>query len=79
MPYPVTNQRDLRRAFWQEMDELMRQPGHRMNITRRRITNYAGTGKMHNTDTRCAWSDYVDAMSRDNQISQELAQRATLD
>ena len=79
MTYPITNQRDLRRAFWHEMDELMRQPGNRMNITRRRITNYAGTGKMHNTDTRCAWCDYVDAMSCNNQISQELAQRATLD
>ena len=80
MTYPITNQRDLRRAFWQEMDALQAAGCNpRMNITRRRITNYAGTGKMHNTDTRVAWCDYVDAMSRDNQISQELAQRATLD
>ncbi len=48
-------------------------------ITPRRIPNYSGNGKMHNTDTRCAWCDYIDAMSKDNQISQELAQRATLD
>ena len=72
MPYPITNQRDLRRAFWEAHKGIE-------GITPRRITNYAGTGKMHNTDTRCAWCDYVDAMSRANQISQELAQRATLD
>ncbi len=72
MAYQITNQRDLRRAFWQEHKGL---PG----ITPRRIPNYSGNGKMHNTDTRCAWCDWIDAMSRDGQISQELAQRATLD
>lgn len=76
MTYPITNQRDLRRAFWRHMSEY---PTCYRGVSRKRITNYAGTGKMHNTDTRCAWCDYVDAMSRDNKISQELAQRATLD
>ncbi len=65
----ITNQRDLRRAFWEAHP----------NAVRRRIANYSGNGKMHVTDTRCAWCDWIDAMSRDNHISQELAQRATLD
>jgi hypothetical protein len=68
----ITNQRDLRRAFWEAHKGLGQ-------VTRRRITDYSGNGKMHNTDTRCAWCDWLDYMSKDNQISQELAQRATLD
>lgn len=69
MLYTITTQRALRRAFWEAHPEL----------PRRKIPNYSGNGTMHVTDTRCAWCDWVDAMSRDNQISQELAQRATLD
>jgi hypothetical protein len=69
MRYQITNQKDLRRAFWRD------HPG----AVRRKITNYSGNGTMHVTDTRCAWCDYVDAMSRDGVISQELAERATLD
>ena len=72
MTYQTTNQRDLRRAFWEAHAD-------NRNVTRRRITNYSGNGKMHNTDTRVAWCDWLDAMSKDGQISQELAQRATLD
>ena len=68
----ITNQKDLRRAFWQAHED-------NPNVTRRRITNYSGNGKMHNTDTRCAWCDWIDAMSKDGTISQELASRATLD
>ncbi len=69
MRYQITNQRTLRRVFWEQHPDL----------PRRKITNYSGNGTMHVTDTRCAWCDWVDAMSRDGQISQELAQRATLD
>jgi hypothetical protein len=65
----ITNQRDLRRSFWEA------HPG----LSRRKITNYAGTGKMHVTDTRVAFVDYVDYLSKDNMISEELADRATLD
>lgn len=74
--YQITNQRDLRRAFWQHVAEY---PSCYVGISRRRITNYSGNGKMYNTDTRCAWCDWLDAMSRDGAISQELAGRATLD
>lgn len=45
---------------------------------RRKIPNYSGNGTMHVTDTRCAWCDWIDALSRDGIISEALAQRATL-
>jgi hypothetical protein len=66
-----TTQQQVRAAFWE---------AHRgvSGITPRRITNYAGNGKMHNTDTRCAFCDYVDALSKNGEISQKLAQRVTL-
>jgi hypothetical protein len=69
MKYPITNQRDLRRAFWDQHPTL----------SRRKITNYSGNGTMYVTDTRVAFVDWLDAMCKSNQISQELAQRATLD
>lgn len=72
MPYTYTNQRELRAAFFAEHEGV---PG----ISRRRITNYAGTGKMHNTDTRCAWCDWLDSLARNGEISDALAQRASLD
>jgi hypothetical protein len=71
MAYTITTQRELRRLFWLDHANI---PG----VTKRRICNYSGNGKMHNTDTRCAFCDWLDAMSRNGTISQELAQRATL-
>jgi len=68
MKYRITNQRQLKREFWQTFP----------NLQRRRITDYSGNGKMHVTDTRVTWCDWLDALSRDGDISQELAQRATL-
>ena len=67
----ITTQKELREAFWQEHAGIK-------SITRRKIPNYSGNGTMHNTDTRCAWVEFVDAMARDGQISDALAQRATL-
>ena len=65
----ITTQKALRHLFWIEHPTL----------ERRKITNYSGNGKMHVTDTRVAWCDWIDFMSKDGQILQELAQRATLD
>lgn len=65
----ITTQKELRKLFWQEHEGL----------PRKKITDYAGTGKMYPTDTRVAWCDWLDAMQKNNQISQELAERATLD
>lgn len=67
----ITTQRALRAEFWREHKDC---PG----VTPRRIRNYAGTGTMHTTDTRVAWADFIDSLSRDRRISQALARRATL-
>ena len=63
-----TTQKQIRAAFWEAHPDL----------PRRKITNYAGTGKMHQTDTRCAFCDFVDALNKDGQISDALANRVTL-
>ena len=67
----ITTQKQIRKVFWQEY-------GTCAGVSRKKITNYSGNGKMHNTDTRCAFSDFVDMLSREGIISQELAQRVTL-
>ena len=69
--YTYTTQRQIRRAFW-----LYHK--HFKGVTPRRIPNYSGNGKMHNTDTRCAFADFVDCLSKDGAISSELAHRVTL-
>lgn len=65
----VTTQRELRRLFWEQHPDL----------PRKKIPNYSGNGTMYRTDTRCAWCDWIDALSKSGEITQELAQRATLD
>lgn len=69
MSYTYTNQRQVRAAFWQEHPTL----------PRRKIRNYSGNGTMFPTDTRCAFTDFIDYLSKSAAISPELAQRATLD
>lgn len=64
-----TTQRAVRRAFWEAHPSL----------PRRRITNYSGNGKMHCTDTRVAFTYFIDSLSKDGQIDEELARRVTLD
>ena len=64
----ITNQRRLRGEFWRTFPQL----------SRRLITDYSGKGKMYCTDTRCAFVDWLDMLSKNGEISQELAQRATL-
>jgi hypothetical protein len=68
MQHEITTQKELRRRFWQDNPQA----------DRKKITDYTGKGKMHTTDTRCAWCDYVDSMSRAGIISEALADRATL-
>lgn len=60
--------RDVRRAFWREHPHL----------SRRKIPDYSGTGKMYCTDTRCAFADFVDALQRDGMVSDAVANRVTL-
>jgi hypothetical protein len=64
----LTTQKQIRALFWETFPDL----------SRRKITDYTGAGKMYRTDTRCAFVDFLDALHRDGQISDALADRATL-
>jgi hypothetical protein len=68
MAYQITSQAAIRRAFWESHPQL----------DRKRIADHSGKGKMYKTDTRCAFVDYVDMLSKDGLISPELAHRTTL-
>ena len=60
--------REVRRAFWRDHPYL----------SRKKITDYSGTGKMYTTDTRGAFVDYVDALSKSGLVSEAVANRVTL-
>jgi hypothetical protein len=64
----ITTQKDLRAQFWRDHP----------NLSRKTITDYSGVGRMYCTDTRVTWCDWVDYMARSGQISDALADRATL-
>ena len=70
-----TTQRQIRRAFWQAAGAGEFTP---LRVTPKRITNYSGNGKMYNTDTRCCFVDWLDGLSKSGEVSEDLAQRATL-
>ena len=70
MTYTYTTQQQLRAAFWElhkAMDLQARADGVRS----------AGQNAQH-VDTRTAWCDWIDSLQRSGQISEALAQRATL-
>jgi hypothetical protein len=67
MTYPITTQKEVRRLFWERF------AGYR-DISKRRLFS---TGD-YNTDTRCAFVDYVDNLCRNGDISETLASRVTL-
>lgn len=62
MKYRITNQHQLRKEFWATFPNL---PKDKINGS-------------HKVDTRCTWVDWIDALSKNGEISQALAQRATL-
>ncbi len=64
MNYPITTQKELRRAFWEENPDLQRRSGWTQND--------------YPADTRARWVDFVDHMFRSGTISEALADRATL-
>lgn len=66
--YRITTQKQIRREFWETHP----------NLPRRRIPNYSGNGTMYPTDTRCAFTDFLDYLSKSGDISEALADRATL-
>jgi hypothetical protein len=60
----ITTQEQLRNEFWHYCPELKRIPGKTQNE--------------YTTDVRVAWCDFVERMYRAGQISEKLAERATL-
>jgi hypothetical protein len=71
----LTTQKQVRKAFW---EAWRRGEFEGLSVTPRQITNYSGNGKMHNTDTRCAFVDFVDMLSKSGQLAEGLANRVTL-
>jgi hypothetical protein len=62
----ITNQKDLRDAFWAENEQWA-------DARRSRKTH-----NDYNCTIRCAFVDFVDSMEKSGQISEKLAFRATL-
>lgn len=71
----LTTQKQVRKSFW---DAWRNGEFKGLSVTPRRIPNYSGNGKMHNTDTRCAFVDFVDMLSKSGQLAEGLADRVTL-
>ena len=71
----LTTQEQVRAAFWRAVDEGQYKG---LNVTPELITDHSGHGKMHNTDTRTAFCDFVDSLSRDGRLAEGLADRVTL-
>jgi hypothetical protein len=66
----ITNQRDLRRAFWDAHPDFEWQAREAGLLT--------APQNRHSATVRCSWVDFVDYMHRSGQISEKLAFRATL-
>ena len=64
-----TDEDAIRDAFW-AMHPQWREED--------RIPNHAGTGLMYPTDVRVAFSEFIDALSKDGMISKNLADWTTL-
>lgn len=60
----ITTQKELRAAFWEAHPQYKRRGRQKQNV--------------YPTTVSVAWCDFIDCMCRDGQISEALAQRATL-
>lgn len=69
----LTNQKQIRAAFWETFPSL---PRRRYRYSPNRLDKAAPL--VHPTATRSAFVYYVDHLERSGQISEALAQRATL-
>lgn len=69
MDYRITTQKQLREEFWSTFPELVCR------------TNRGGNPLPQNdqpADTRMAFVDWIDHLQKSGEISEQLAQRATL-
>jgi hypothetical protein len=62
--YRITTQKALRAAFWRDYPRLPRVPGRTQND--------------YSAGIRILWCQYIDDKEKDGEISEALAQRATL-
>jgi hypothetical protein len=69
----MTNQKQIRAAFWETFPEL---PRRRYRYSPNRTDKTAEL--VFPIDTRCAFVDFVDYLQRNGDISELLANRATL-
>ena len=70
----MTNQKQIRAAFWEAFPDLPRRR-YRYSWNPRDKT----AELVFPIDTRCAFVDYLDQLQRDGIISESLANRATLE
>lgn len=73
MNYTYTNQKQIRAAFWEAFPDL---PRRRYRYSWNRSDKTAEL--VYPVDTRCAFVDFIDHLSRSGQITEALANRATL-
>jgi len=69
----MTNQKQIRRAFW-EAHPTANRKRHRYSWNQ----NDKTAELVYSTDTRCAFVNFLDHLARDGQITESLANRATL-
>jgi hypothetical protein len=60
----MTTQKQIRAAFWHAFPQFQRRPGKTQNA--------------YSTTIRAAWVDWVDYLQKSEQITEALANRATL-
>lgn len=73
----ITTQKELRAAFWEAHPQFNR--AIPCSLTRNgRVFRIPKSQNEYPTDVRVAWCDFVEYMNRGGQISEALAQRATL-
>ena len=69
----MTNQKQIRQAFWEAHPTA-----NRKKYPARDWTREDKSRRDYCTDTRCAFVDFVDHLNRSQIISDQLASRATL-
>lgn len=73
----MTNQKQVRAAFWEAFPEF-RRGVKKVGVHNGRTLYVEKTQNDYPTDVRVAFVDFVDHLHRDGQISDALANRATL-
>ena len=73
----ITTQKSLRAAFW-EAHPYFKRGVKRLGTMHGRAYYAPKTQNDYTIDVRMAWCDYVEAMRRNGEISDALAERATL-